>query len=201
MSRAKASFSPIIYCLEHLLKCKLIMLCLPQCMDKTTVTLHPSTENTYSWEVHENNAQKNLLIVTSFHLKILLIPCSRYFGNHRHLAWISEERKPQIHTLLACYNLQEPRIPYTFMGLSRVVLRGLSWSLEDGPTASSIFEYHFPICVEAVISLPVWRCWIGQSTPKTARSARLGFDPPAFSTRLTFSQKIEKKENFLWSTS
>jgi hypothetical protein len=29
----------------------------------------------------------------------------------------------------------------------------------------------------------------------------LGFDPPAFSTRLTFSQKIEKKENFLWSTS
>lgn len=49
------SFSPIIYCLEHLLKCKPIMLCLPQCMDKTTVTLHPlqsmfhpSTENTYS---------------------------------------------------------------------------------------------------------------------------------------------------------
>jgi hypothetical protein len=28
----------------------------------------------------------------------------------------------------------------------------------------------------------------------------LGFDPPAFSTRLTFSQKIEKKEYCLCST-
>jgi hypothetical protein len=28
----------------------------------------------------------------------------------------------------------------------------------------------------------------------------LGFNPPAFSTHLTFSQKIEKKENCLCST-
>lgn len=70
--------------------------------------------------------------------------------------------------------------PYTFMGLSRVVKSGSSWSLEEGPTASSMFEYHCPMCVKAIISSPVWRCRIGRSTPKTAKSARLGFDPPAF---------------------
>ncbi len=86
--------------------------------------------------------------------------------------------------------------PYTFMGLSRVVKSGSSRSLEEEPTASSMFEYHCPMCVKAIISSPVRRCRIGRSTPKTARSARLGFDPPAF-TKHHLSGGNRRKKFFI----
>ena len=48
----------------------------------------------------------------------------------------------------------------------------------DSPTAFSIREYHSPMCVCSTISLPDFRYRIGLRTPKTARSAKLGFQPP-----------------------
>jgi tRNA(Arg) A34 adenosine deaminase TadA len=59
-----------------------------------------------------------------------------------------------------------------------------------------MFEYHCPMCVKAIISSPVRRCRIGRSTPKTARSARLGFDPPAF-TKHHLSGGNRRKKFFI----
>lgn len=50
--------------------------------------------------------------------------------------------------------------------------------LEDSPTTLSIPVYQSPIRVCCTISLPDLRCRMGLRTPKTARSAKLGFDPP-----------------------
>jgi len=65
----------------------------------------------------------------------------------------------------------------TFIEWSIGLIRGSS-NLEVGPTASSIREYHPPILVEAIMSWPVCKFRMGLNTPKTARSARFGLEPP-----------------------
>lgn len=50
--------------------------------------------------------------------------------------------------------------------------------LLGSPTAFSIREYHSPIRVCSTISLPDFKYRMGLRTPKTSRSARLGFKPP-----------------------
>lgn len=51
-------------------------------------------------------------------------------------------------------------------------------TLHDSPTIFSIREYHSPMRVCSTMSLPDCRFRIGLRTPNTARSARLGFEPP-----------------------
>jgi len=50
--------------------------------------------------------------------------------------------------------------------------------LEGSPTALSILAYHSPIRVCSTISLPDLKYRMGFRTPKTARSAKLGLEPP-----------------------
>lgn len=66
--------------------------------------------------------------------------------------------------------------------------------LEDSPTAVSIRVYHSPMCVLSTISLPALKCLIGRRTPKTARSAKLGLEPPVdMITKRTMRTSFKKE--------
>ena len=60
----------------------------------------------------------------------------------------------------------------------KIIVSFYSWILDGSPTASSIRWYHSPIWVFSTISFPALKYRIGLRTPKTARSAKLGLEPP-----------------------